>query len=84
MDKERFILQKSNQSKGRWVLTDTKNLIVIRFREHEFNTSQKVTLLEDFDINKIAGITQYLREMGDWMVENHKELLFKNYEEIEM
>ena len=68
---ERFRLEKSQDIPGWWVLTDTKNFIVIRFKEHEFNENQKITFLDDEQsvIKKLGtdGIARVLREMGDYM-----------------
>ncbi len=67
----RFRLEKSTEQPGWWVLTDTENLVVIRFQEHQFNDTQKVivldesSLLKDSDYaNKLANI---MSEMGDYM-----------------
>lgn len=37
----RFILEKSQDLPGWWVLTDAENLVVLKFKEHEFNESQQ-------------------------------------------
>lgn len=78
MDKERFKLERSKDRPKWWVLTDTENLVVLKFREHEFETSQEITLLNEDEMmkepdcaNKLAKI---FAEMGDWMAENHLSL----------
>ena len=67
----RFKLAKSQDLPGWWVLTDTKNFVVVKFKEHEFNDTQKVTFLYDDKsvIEKLGaqGISHVLREMGDYM-----------------
>lgn len=67
----RFKLEKSQDLHGWWVLTDTENLIVIRFKEHEFNETQKITHLDNDQevISRLGaqGIARVLREMGDYM-----------------
>lgn len=69
--KHRFRLEKSKNQGGWYVLTDTENLVVIRFKEHEFNETQEVTFLENEDavIRRLGvrGIARVLREMGDYM-----------------
>lgn len=68
---KRFRLEKSQDLPGWWVLTDTENLVVLKFKEHEYNESQKITFLNEdkFVIEKLGaqGIAQILREMGNYM-----------------
>ena len=70
---ERFILQPS-QEQGFWVATDKDNGIVVKFREHQFNETQQVTLLNG-DTFKSAEeamkVATYLRELADWLHDNH-------------
>ena len=70
----RFDLKPSEQPNW-WVLTDTENMIVMRFKEHDFNGSKKIKMLDDrkLDVMQMARI---MREMGDWIAINHKELVF--------
>lgn len=67
----RFKLEKSKEQEGWYVLTDTENLVSIKFKEHEFNATQKVTFLNDGQsvVGKLGaqGIARVLREMGDYM-----------------
>ena len=67
----RFILEKSQDLPGWWVLTDAENLVVLKFKEHEFNESQQVTFLDEDKsvIERLGaqGIAEVLREMGDYM-----------------
>lgn len=68
---DRFKLEKSRDLPGWWVLTDTENLVVIKFKEHEFNETQKITHLDnDQEVIRslgAQGIARVLREMGDYM-----------------
>lgn len=68
---KRFRLEKSQDLPGWWVLTDAENLVVLKFKEHEFNESQQVTFIDDDKsvIEKLGaqGVAQILREMGDYM-----------------
>ena len=67
----RFKLEKSRDLPGWWVLTDTENLVVIKFKEHEFNETQKITHIDNDQevIRRLGaqGIARVLREMGDYM-----------------
>lgn len=70
----RFVLQKGTQP-GWWVLADTVNQVVLQFKEHDYNESQKITFLKGDKVPSVMYAPRILREMGDYMVENHKELL---------
>ena len=71
MGNKRFKLEKSTQQSGWWVLTDTENLVVVRFEEHKFNETQKVTVLEDSifaDKDDCAQeLARVMSEMGNYM-----------------
>lgn len=70
---ERFILQPSLEQ-GFWVATDTEHGIVIKFKEHMFNETQKSTLLDGNTFKtaeEALAIATYMREIGDWLRENH-------------
>lgn len=74
----KYLLQKSSEDPLWWVLTDTQKEIVCRFKEGEFNESQKFTLLREnseYDMTKLPAI---VREMSDWLAENHYEIVFSS------
>lgn len=73
---DRFILQPSRE-KGSWVATDKKNGIVITFKEHDFNGSQKVTLLGGDTLNSMEqamALPTALRELADWLRAEHYDI----------
>lgn len=76
----RFKLEKSKIQDGWYILTDTENLVVINFKEHEFNETQKVTFIDDGQdvIEKLGkqGIARVLREMGDYMFTHWYSIAF--------
>ena len=72
----RFKLEKSTQHPGRWVCTDTENMIVCRWRDHQFNDTQKVTMLNDNQNPDVMALARAMREMGDWLGENHHDKVF--------
>lgn len=79
---ERFNLVKSQNLPDWWVLTDTKNNIVVRFKEKFYNETQKVTTLDDDKdaLEKIGGVqalARALREIGEWVVKYHGDIAFK-------
>ena len=67
----RFKLEKSKEQPGWWVLTDTKNLVVIKFEEHKYNETQKVYLLKESGMISSPDIetklARIMREMGEYM-----------------
>lgn len=68
---ERFIIQASQTQPDGWVCTDQENGIVCRFKEHQFNETQKFTFLEDVEEPAPQIIATALREMADWLRANH-------------
>lgn len=67
----RFKLEKSQELPDWWVLTDTMNLIVVRFEEHKFNETQKVSILEESKFlnmdNCALELAHIMTEIGDYM-----------------
>lgn len=72
----KYLLQKSDKRPLGWVLTDTENQIVCRFVEGQFNDTQQITLLEDPDPRMVMEMPRIMREMADWLAQNHYELVF--------
>ncbi len=73
----RFKIEKSVHP-GKWVCTDTENGIVCVFEHGEFNDTQQFTLLEDMkhDANLPNIIAKAVREMADWLRDNHYNKVF--------
>lgn len=67
----RFLLQGSADRKG-WVVTDKDYGVVVTFRNHRFNATKKITFLNDIPTDHLV-VARILREMGDWLGENHKD-----------
>lgn len=72
---KRYILQPSQDLPNWWVLTDIIEGVVIRFEEHRFDETQRVTLLDESHLqhdpdcaNKVAHM---MTEMGKWMYRCH-------------
>lgn len=71
--KNKYTLQPSREP-GFWVAIDQDHGIAITFREHEFNDTQKVSLLDGATIGSIDQATKiagYLREIADWLRKEH-------------
>lgn len=75
---ERFRLERSQLTKGWWVLIDTVNLVVITFEEGRFNETQKITQIEGGEkytsINDVMAQVSIIREMSDWLAINHYKI----------
>ena len=71
----RYHLTQSDRP-AHWVCTDTENLIVCVFKAHDFNASQQVTTLEDFNPDHFMIMASLMRKMGDWLNKNHSDKIF--------
>lgn len=74
---KRFILQKSKEKENWWVFTDTLHEIVIKFEEGKFNSTQKVTTLNDIDNPDVMQLARVMGEMGEWLANNHRDIAEK-------
>ena len=72
----KYIIQKSTRLFG-WVLTDRENGVVITFEDGAFNSTQKVTMLDDTHLtaNELA---KAMRELGEWAVKYHSSKCFNS------
>ena len=57
-----------------WTVKDDESGIAIEFREGLLNDSQEVILPSDFVPDDEPGMSRIMREIGDWMAENHVEV----------
>lgn len=73
MEKERFSLKAG--ANLMWTVSDAENGIDIKFREGLFNETQRVNTSDEWSgIDAIKKLASLLREIGDWMAENHSEV----------
>ena len=77
MEKERFSLASGKDLM--WTVTDNESGIAIEFREGLFNESQEVKLPADFVPADEPGMARIMREIGDWMAENHLEVALSDW-----
>lgn len=73
---ERFILQPSELKPNYFLVTDQDNGIIIEFEKGKFNETQKITELNDLNPNDFMKIARIMREIGEYLQQNNKELLF--------
>lgn len=69
-DKNRFLLQESSEADN-FIVTDTNNKIVCKFKKGNFNGTQNFTFLDAVPLN----LPMIMREFGDWIAEFHGGLL---------
>ena len=65
----KYTIQESKDP-GWWVVTDTENLVVLKFNE-----TQKVTMLEDCNLSALQ-LARVMREMADWVAQHHIDKAF--------
>ena len=77
MANERFVLASGKDLM--WTVTDNENGIAIDFREGLFNESQEVKLIAEFTYGDTPKMARIMREIGDWMAENHVEVALSDW-----
>lgn len=77
MAKERFELTSGKDLM--WTVKDNESGIAIDFREGLFNESQAVKLLTEFTYGDAPRMARIIREIGDWMAENHVEVALSDW-----
>ena len=73
LNTSQFLLQKSKDD-GYWVITDTIRNIVVKFKENEFNNTQKCTFLYDTKSINALEFASALREIGEYLMLNHNNI----------
>ena len=77
MSKERFVLQPSKEIQDGWVSTDTENGIVLRFENCKLEQTMSCTpLLTDGREPTAIELATSIRELLDWLKEEHKDKVF--------
>ena len=74
LNTSQFLLQKSKDN-GYWVITDTIRNIVVKFKEHEFNNTQKCTYLYDTKRINALDFASALREIGEYLMLNYSNII---------
>lgn len=77
MAKEKFEL--SSGKDLMWTVTDNESGIAIDFREGLFNETQEVKLIAEFTYGDAPRMARIMREIGDWMAENHVEVALSDW-----
>ena len=70
---DRFVLQRATNP-GWWVVGDPEGMFVIKFKEHDFNGTRKITYLKDIPSGASAE-ARVLREIPEWLQLYHSEVL---------
>jgi len=71
---ERYTIEPSTRP-GQWACTDNENSIACTFKDGEFNETQESV---HFGVERpdVMAMARYMREMGDWLRENHYDKIF--------
>ena len=77
MAKERFTLASGKDLM--WTVKDNESGIAIDFREGLLNESQEVKQPVDFVSADEPGMARIMRDIGDWMAENHSEVALSDW-----
>ena len=72
MAKERFSLKAG--ANLMWTVSDAESGVSIDFREGLFNETQKVSMPDSMHGCDVMALARIMREVGDWMAENHSEV----------
>lgn len=76
----RYLLERSQENPDWWVLTDTENLIVCKFKEHLFNETQRITILEESKFTNNAKcadeLAKIMSDMGDYIFSHWYSIAF--------
>ena len=71
----RFKLEKSKIDDDWWVITDTDNLVVIKFKEHMFNETQKISIIDEDKLRRSGDIADVLSgivsDIEDYMLAHY-------------
>jgi len=73
---DRFILQKSENSKYDWICVDMFNYIVVEFKNKQFNETQYFRFLEDINSPDALTLAKCANEMAEWLRYNHYDKIF--------
>lgn len=74
----RYLIEKSDSKPNYWVCSDFENKVVCIFEDGNFNNNQRIEYLEDNLNIKPVELAHILREMTDWLRENHYDKIFYN------
>lgn len=78
----KYLIQQSSTQPNGWVLTDTENLVVVRFEDGKFNDTQKVSILDDSRLKDLPAseiaekCAKIMQELGTWAARHHGSKLF--------
>lgn len=78
MTKERFSLAAG--ANLMWTVSDAESGVSIEFREGLFNEAQKVSVPDNMQGSNAMKVASVMREIGDWMAENHAEVALCDWE----
>ncbi len=62
-----------------WTVRDNETGVSIEFREGLFNDTQEITTSNGMTTAQVAALPTTMREIGDWMAQNHYDVAMCHY-----
>jgi DNA-binding XRE family transcriptional regulator len=78
MKNNQYSIEESKNKPGYWVCSDYINKVVCIFEDGNFNDNQNMEYLEDNVNITLLELSRIVREMADWLRENHYDKIFYN------
>lgn len=78
----RYKITRHSERKDWWQCTDTENGLIMTWRDHHFNDEQEAQLTDEAHKKVIKSAApemvaaKLLREMADWLGQNHSDKVF--------
>jgi Predicted transcriptional regulators len=79
---DKYSLKQSESKPGYWACSDFENKIVCIFEDGNFNGNQKTEYLDDKARLSVDELARAVREMADWLRENHYDKIFFNIRQV--
>ena len=77
----RFKIEQSKNKPNHWVCSDFENKIVCIFEDGRYNDTQRFEVLDDTATLSANELARAVREMADWLRDNHYDKVVINIRE---
>lgn len=77
MNENKYIIQQSTTPEW-WIVTDQEHGIVVKFKTHEYNETQEVTLLKSNQfVLDAEAYANHMRKIEKWIIKFHYSKAFR-------